>query len=80
MMTQISGIQRAIDAAGTQTELARRISELAGRKIPQARISEWLDLGYVPRRKVALVSEVTGIPVADLERKTKRTRKGSKNG
>lgn len=75
---EISGIMRAVLAAGSQTALAAQISSLAGRKISQSRVSEWLDKGYVPRARSVLVSQATGIPVVDLERKSKR--KGSTNG
>lgn len=62
----LSGIQRAIIAAGgTQAMLAERLVQ-AGDRVDQSLISRWLAAGYVPTRRAILVSHVTDIPIADL--------------
>lgn len=75
---EISGIMRAINAVGSQTELARRLSAISDRPIHQSSISRWAENGYAPRKKARLVSQVTDIPITDLLRQTPR--KGSKHG
>jgi hypothetical protein len=77
---ELSGIERAVRVVRTQTELARLISEAAGEPISQARVSCWIEVGYVPRRRAGYVSEVTGVPVDDLVRKGKGKPRGRHAG
>lgn len=72
----IPGIVRAIKAAGTQAELALKLSEELGmmeRPIRQGTIAQWVRYGYVPRARAPAVAKITGIPLVDLVRQTKRT-------
>lgn len=70
----LHGIALAIKAAGGQSALAARLG------IRQGTVSKWFYAGYVPRLHLIAVAELTGVPATDLERKTKRTRKGKSNG
>ena len=66
MTDNLTGIQRAIIAAGgTQAMLADRLLE-AGERVDQSLISRWLAHGYVPTRRAIIVAQVTQIPIADL--------------
>lgn len=71
----LSGIERAIEMHGNQTLFAEQLSAHIGEKVAQSRISTWLSYGYVPAGRAQAVSDITGIPLADLIRKTRRTRR-----
>lgn len=55
MSKEKSGIQKAVAAAGSQSELARRIGVS-----PQA-VQQWVERGCVPPRRVPMVAAVTGV-------------------
>lgn len=56
------GIDQAIEAAGSQSELARILTD-AGHPVTQQAVSLWVARGYVLSRKSAeAVERVTGIP------------------
>lgn len=78
MSDKISGIQMAIINAGGQSALARALSAAGIERIAQRTVSDWAKKGYVPTRCVRAVSEITGIPLGDLLRKTPC--RNSKNG
>lgn len=52
----ITAPERAVKAAGSQVELARRLG------IPRQNIYKWIQRGAIPRSMVSAVSEATGIP------------------
>lgn len=66
MSDGLTGIERAVRAVRTQTNLATAIG------VTQSRVSEWVTKGYVPKARANRVSRATGIPVEDLLRKRKR--------
>jgi hypothetical protein len=70
-----SGISRAIAIAGNQAALSKLVWEKCHRLIWQARISEYERAGYVPRTNALLISEATGVPLADLLRQGERPRR-----
>ena len=74
-MTSETGIERAVRMHGTQSLFAEQLSAKLGEKVAQSRVSVWLTNGYVPAERAQAVSNITGIPLADLIRKTKRTRR-----
>jgi DNA-binding transcriptional ArsR family regulator len=55
-----SGIERAIEAAGSQAELARRLD------ISRQAVSLWVRRGRVPTWFATMVSKATGVPIDDL--------------
>jgi DNA-binding transcriptional regulator YdaS (Cro superfamily) len=61
----VTGIERAVAAVRTQTNLAQALG------IHQSRVSDWVAKGYVPKKRAARVAYATGIPVEDLLRKRK---------
>lgn len=65
MSRKLTGIERAVKAVRTQTNLAAAINRT------QARISMWVKDGYVPADSARAVSDATGVPVADLLRAPK---------
>ena len=76
-MASESGIERAVLMHGTQILFAEQLSAELGERVVQSRVSDWISKGYVPRARAQAVSNITGIPLADLIRKTKRTRRTS---
>lgn len=74
-MASETGIERAVQMHGTQSLFAEQLSAKLGEKVAQSRVSTWLANGYVPTERAQAVSDITGIPLADLIRKTKRTRR-----
>ena len=60
MIKEMSGIEQAVELAGSQTQLARQIGVT-----PQA-VQQWVERGYVPPRRVPKVTEITGIPACLL--------------
>lgn len=59
----MTGIEKAIKAAGTQTALAALIETT-----PQ-RVSEWARLGYVPSSRIVPIARATGVSPDELGRK-----------
>lgn len=59
-MTQESGVQRAVKAAGSQQLLAEALG------LKQQTISTWVVRGYVPLDHVTAVSAVSGVPKREL--------------
>lgn len=59
----MTGIDKAIKAAGSQTALAALIETT-----PQ-RVSEWARLGYVPPSRIVPVATATGVSPDELGRK-----------
>lgn len=55
-----AAMQRAVQAAGGQTALARRIGKTQGH------VSQWLRRGYVPPLLVPQIEQATGIPRHEL--------------
>lgn len=53
-------IVRAIEAAGTQRNLAQTLG------ITDQAVSQWVKDGCVPLNRIKEVSRVTGVPVGDL--------------
>lgn len=64
-MDNRSGIRRAVEKAGSAYALARQLSQ-AGTKVLPGSVAYWLSKDHVPAAKVEAVSELTGIPVAEL--------------
>lgn len=80
MSDELTGIMRAVTVLRTQAHLAELLSQLTGDRINQSRVSTWIANGYVPRSRAAAVSQVSGIPVTDLVRKTpRRNSRGKKS-
>ena len=59
-MTEQTGIQRAVEAAGSQ----HRLAEILG--VSQQAISQWVARGYAPASRVVEVEAQLGVPRADL--------------
>lgn len=74
-MASETGIERAVQMHGTQSLFAEQLSAKLGKTVAQSRVSTWLANGYVPTERAQAVSDITGIPLTDLIRKTKRTRR-----
>lgn len=63
----ITGLQAAINAAGGQTQLAKRISELLNKPVKQQQIWNWLNRNKrVPADKVLVVEQASGISRSKL--------------
>jgi len=60
MSTEMSGIEQAIRAMGSQAKLA----EVLG--CSQQNISSWLRRGYVPPRQALAIEQATGVSRAVL--------------
>ena len=60
MQKTATGIARAIDRIGGQHELARRIG------VSQQAVHQWYSLGYVPPKRIPIISKITGINRIDL--------------
>lgn len=63
---KLSGVQRAIIAAGGQAALARLVSEHSGIEIDPPHVAWWVKVDYVPTKYILAVSRATGIAVEDL--------------
>jgi len=74
MADELSGIRRAVVAAGSQTKLAAMIG------VGQGRVHDWTVKGYVPTSRAPIVASATGISLIDLLRppKLKKARKRGK--
>lgn len=59
-------LQRAIDTIKGQAELARRVSELAGRPIETGHIYYWLTKGSIPTDACVAIWTLTGVKREDL--------------
>lgn len=59
-------LQRAIDKFKGQAELARRISEQAGRKIETGHVYYWLRNGAIPTDACVAIEALTGVKRQDL--------------
>jgi DNA-binding transcriptional regulator YdaS (Cro superfamily) len=66
-----TGIEKAVAIAGSQSALARLLL------VAQARVSDWVTLGYVPasRGRAEMVAQATGVSLKSLLRKTKRRKR-----
>lgn len=63
----VSGLQTAINAAGGQTQLAKRISELLNKPVKQQQIWNWLNRNKrVPADKVLVVEQASGVSRSKL--------------
>lgn len=61
-----AGIDRAVESAGSQAELARRLTD-AGHRVTQQAVSLWVARGIVPTlAAAAAVERVTGVSIAEL--------------
>lgn len=78
MAGDFSGIRRAIAAFGTQAALADELTKRTHIKIPLETVSRWATLGYVPGNYIPVVSEMSGVPAADLARQTPRKTRSDK--
>ena len=56
MVRQTNGVQMAIDAVGSQHELAALMGTT------QQNVSAWLRRGYLPTRRILECEQLTGIP------------------
>lgn len=68
---ELTGIERAIKAVGTQVILAEKLRAASGQRIGQGRITDWVRRGHVPAARAPIVAELTGIPLEDLLRSPK---------
>lgn len=78
-MNELTGIQRAILAAGTQAHLAFLISQALGTSVGQGRVGDWLAKGYVPTKRAMIVARLTSVPIEDLIRQTPRKKRNGQN-
>ncbi|MGO2335946.1 transcriptional regulator [Providencia sp.] len=63
----VVGLQTAITAAGGQTQLAKRISELLNKPVKQQQIWNWLNRNKrIPADKVLVVEQASGISRSKL--------------
>lgn len=64
----LTGIDRAVFAAGSQAALATLLKSRSEGKdsISQQAVSQFVKQGYVPLERAKEVSAATGVPVADL--------------
>ncbi|EJD6474820.1 transcriptional regulator [Providencia huaxiensis] len=63
----VSGLQTAINEAGGQTQLAKRISELLNKPVKQQQIWNWLNRNKrVPADKVLVVEQASGVSRSKL--------------
>ncbi|EKT65816.1 MULTISPECIES: transcriptional regulator [Providencia] len=63
----VAGLQTAIVAAGGQTQLAKRISELLNKPVKQQQIWNWLNRNKrVPADKVLVVEQASGVSRSKL--------------
>ncbi|QCJ70473.1 cytoplasmic chaperone TorD [Providencia heimbachae] len=63
----VVGLQTAITAAGGQTQLARRISQLLKKPVKQQQIWNWLNRNKrVPADKVLVVEQASGVSRSKL--------------
>lgn len=64
----LTGIERAIMAAGTQAALAAQLSSrFPGTPHPsQQALSQWLRQGFVPRARAREIAAITGVPFQTL--------------
>lgn len=60
-----SGIVAAIEKAGTQLALARRL------RVTQQAVSIWRTQGWVPRKRIQPISTIYDIPVRRLAKPAK---------
>lgn len=58
---KLTGIARAVEAAGGQSALARLLED-----VTQQAVQQWERAGYVPTGRVAAVSRLTGVAAVDL--------------
>jgi hypothetical protein len=66
MLVELSGIECAVRSAGGQTALAAMLTKKIGRHLHRESVSLWVHRGYVPPEHSHAISELTGIPVAEL--------------
>lgn len=66
MSKKLTGIDRAVIAAGGQKELARMLSEASGRTVHFRSVTYWKQQGYVSMPYIRYVSRLTGVPIEDL--------------
>jgi len=59
-LTQQTGIQRAVDAAGSQRALASILG------VSQQAVAQWVARGYAPASRVVEIEAQLGVPRADL--------------
>ena len=58
----VTGLQNAIQAAGGQTQLAKKISKLLSKPVKQQQVWNWLNRNKrVPADKVLVVERVSGV-------------------
>lgn len=57
---KLTGIARAVEAAGGQSALARLLD------VSQQAVQQWLLAGYAPTSRVATISIATGVAAVDL--------------
>jgi DNA-binding transcriptional regulator YdaS (Cro superfamily) len=72
---KMTGIQRAVQAAGSQNALVERLllDAPSGRAAPsQQAVSQWVKRGFVPAGRANDISAVTGVPAIDLVSKNLR--------
>ncbi|MTC33426.1 transcriptional regulator [Providencia rustigianii] len=63
----VAGLQTAINSAGGQTQLAKRISELLNKPVKQQQIWNWLNRNKrVPADKVLVVEQASGVSRSKL--------------
>lgn len=63
MTPEQAALTEAIAIAGSQSELARKLTERSGRLVRQQQIWNWLHREkLVPVRQSALIEKVTGVP------------------
>lgn len=61
-MSNIEALRRAVQIAGSQAELARRI----GGKVKQQHVNYWLKNGYIPPEHCVAIEAATGVSRHEL--------------
>lgn len=61
-MEEVTGIQRAVDKAGTPAKLA----ELVGNGVLRQHVEHWVKVGRVSAERTPEVAAATGVPPEDL--------------
>lgn len=65
---KLSGIEQAVNQAGSQSALAALLSSRFPHKrhITQQAISQWVNQGFVPIDRVKEVAHISGVPMLTL--------------
>lgn len=66
MNTDMTQLRRAIDRAGGQTALARKLTAMTGRRYDQRQVWMWLHREHCPERHVPFVAMVSGVSASAI--------------